>query len=127
MKGYRKKRMGQDSFRIDSMVVFRQLEWTFMARAEQGSLFDETGASASGAEERVVATPRPLAVRMRPQCLGEVVGHEHLLGKDSLLPRLIASDRFGSLLFYGPPGSGKTTMAEVIAELEFDASCDRYR
>lgn len=106
------------------MVVFRQLEWTFMARAEQGSLFDETGASASGAEERVVATPRPLAVRMRPQCLGEVVGHEHLLGKDSLLPRLIASDRFGSLLFYGPPGSGKTTMAEVIAK-ETGSRCIR--
>jgi len=58
---------------------------------------------------------RPLAVRMRPQTLLEVIGHEHLLGPDALLPRLVRTDTFGSLLFYGPPGCGKTTLAEVIA------------
>lgn len=52
---------------------------------------------------------------MRPRSLGEVVGHAALLGSEALLPRLIKADSFGSLLFYGPPGCGKTTLAEVIA------------
>ena len=58
---------------------------------------------------------RPLAARMRPRSLQEVVGHATLLGPEALLPRLIKADNFGSLLFYGPPGCGKTTLAEVIA------------
>lgn len=58
---------------------------------------------------------RPLAVRMRPRALNEVLGHEHILGESALLPRLVKADTFGSLLFYGPPGCGKTTLAEVIA------------
>ena len=57
----------------------------------------------------------PLALRMRPRSLSELVGHSHILGEDCLLPRLIKSDTFGSLIFYGPPGCGKTTLAEVIA------------
>jgi putative ATPase len=52
---------------------------------------------------------------MRPRSLTEVVGHAALLGPEALLPRLIKADSFGSLLFYGPPGCGKTTLAEVIA------------
>ena len=52
---------------------------------------------------------------MRPRTLEEIVGQEHLTRSGSLLPRLIATDRFGSLLFYGPPGCGKTSFAEVIA------------
>ncbi|NDD70947.1 AAA family ATPase, partial [bacterium] len=52
---------------------------------------------------------------MRPQALNEVVGHKDLLGANALLPRLIKSDQFGSLIFYGPPGCGKTSLAEVIA------------
>jgi putative ATPase len=58
---------------------------------------------------------QPLAARMRPRALAELVGQEHLTREGSLLPRLIATDRFGSLLFYGPPGCGKTSFAEVIA------------
>ncbi len=52
---------------------------------------------------------------MRPRRLSEVVGQEHILRAGSLLPRLVAQNRFGSLLFYGPPGSGKTSIAEAIA------------
>lgn len=58
---------------------------------------------------------QPLAARMRPRTLAEIAGQEHLTRPGSLLPRLIATDRFGSLLFYGPPGCGKTSFAEVIA------------
>jgi putative ATPase len=57
----------------------------------------------------------PLAVRMRPQTLDEVVGQEHFLGEGKLLRRLIEADRLTSLLFYGPAGTGKTTLAQVIA------------
>ncbi len=57
----------------------------------------------------------PLAARMRPRSLEEIVGQEHLLGKGRLLRRVIESDRFTNLIFYGPPGTGKTTLAEVIA------------
>ena len=59
---------------------------------------------------------KPLAARMRPQALGEIIGQEHLLREGTLLPKLIQSDRFGSLLFWGPPGCGKTTFARVIAQ-----------
>lgn len=59
---------------------------------------------------------KPLAARMRPRVLGEIIGQEHLLREGTLLPKLIQSDRFGSLLFWGPPGCGKTTFARVIAK-----------
>jgi putative ATPase len=57
----------------------------------------------------------PLAKRMRPESLEEVVGQEHIIGKDKLLYRAIKADKLGSLIFYGPPGTGKTTLAMVIA------------
>jgi len=88
-----------------------------MARSvdDSGSLFgEETPRAGSPLPDRPAAH-QPLAARMRPQSLDELVGQEHILQAGSLLPRLIASNRFGSLLFYGPPGCGKTSLAEVIA------------
>ena len=57
----------------------------------------------------------PLASRIRPTTLDEVVGQKHILGKDKLLYRAIKADKLSSVIFYGPPGTGKTTLAKVIA------------
>ena len=57
----------------------------------------------------------PLASRMRPRTLDEVMGQEHIIGKDKMLYRAIKADKLGSVIFYGPPGTGKTTLAKVIA------------
>lgn len=57
----------------------------------------------------------PLALRLRPVTLEEVVGQEHIIGKDKLLYRAIKADKVSSIIFYGPPGTGKTTLAKVIA------------
>ena len=53
----------------------------------------------------------PLASRLRPRTLDEIVGQKHILGKDKLLYRAIRADKLSSLIFYGPPGTGKTTIA----------------
>ncbi len=57
----------------------------------------------------------PLAARLRPRTLDEVVGQRHIIGRDRLLYRAIAADKLSSIIFYGPPGTGKTTLAKVIA------------
>lgn len=57
----------------------------------------------------------PLAARLRPVTLDEVVGQQHIIGKDKLLYRAIKADKISSIIFYGPPGTGKTTLAKVIA------------
>ena len=57
----------------------------------------------------------PLASRLRPTTLEEVVGQQHIIGKDKLLYRAIKADKLSSVIFYGPPGTGKTTLAKVIA------------
>lgn len=57
----------------------------------------------------------PLAARIRPRTLEEVVGQQHIIGKDKLLYRAIKADKLSSIIFYGPPGTGKTTLARVIA------------
>ena len=65
--------------------------------------------------EQKKETEAPLASRLRPVTLEEVVGQEHIIGKDKLLYRAISADKLSSILFYGPPGTGKTTLAKVIA------------
>ncbi len=69
---------------------------------EQMSLFDRE-------------VPQPLAARLRPQTIGEYVGQLHLLGKGKVLRRLIENDQVSSMIFWGPPGVGKTTLARIIA------------
>lgn len=65
--------------------------------------------------ESTMEKESPLAARMRPETLDEVVGQKHIIGKDKLLYRAIKADKLGSVIFYGPPGTGKTTLAKVIA------------
>lgn len=66
-------------------------------------------------KEKTLEKDAPLAARIRPQTIDEVVGQEHILGKDKLLYRAVKADKLGSLILYGPPGTGKTTLAKVIA------------
>jgi putative ATPase len=61
------------------------------------------------------AAPRPLADRLRPERLADVVGQDHLLGPDGALARMLASGSLGSMIFWGPPGTGKTTVARLLA------------
>lgn len=70
---------------------------------EQGTLFEDI-------------TSQPLAARLRPRTLAEYCGQKHLLGEGKVLRRLIESDQIGSMIFWGPPGVGKTTLARIIAQ-----------
>ena len=67
------------------------------------------------AKSKTLDRESPLASRLRPSTLDEVVGQEHIVGKDKLLYRAIKADKLTSVIFYGPPGTGKTTLAKVIA------------
>ena len=67
------------------------------------------------AKSKALDRESPLASRLRPATLDEVVGQQHIIGKDTLLYRAIKADKLTSVIFYGPPGTGKTTLAKVIA------------
>jgi len=67
------------------------------------------------AEQANLDSGKPLAARMRPQTLDQFIGQEHIMGAGKLLRRLVAADRIGSLIFFGPPGTGKTTLARLLA------------
>src|SRR4030042_629369 len=69
----------------------------------------------SRSEEANISSAEPLSVRMRPRNLDEFVGQGHFLGPNRLLTRMLEADRLSSLIFYGPPGIGKTSLAQVIA------------
>lgn len=79
--------------------------------------FSNDAASSDTPEAAGASGRQPLAARMRPRTLEEVVGQEHLLGPGKLLRRVIEADRLTNLIFYGPPGCGKTTLAEVVAHV----------
>ena len=66
-------------------------------------------------QEKQLKKDAPLAARMRPECLEEVVGQQHIIGKGKMLYRAIMADKLSSVIFYGPAGTGKTTLASVIA------------
>ena len=67
------------------------------------------------AKAKTMENESPLASRLRPTRLEEVVGQQHIVGKDKLLYRAIKADKLSSVIFYGPPGTGKTTLARIIA------------
>lgn len=77
-------------------------------------LFPEQESDTTGDVRATVNAP--LAARLRPQTIQDIVGQDHILGEGKLLRRAIEADRFSSLIFYGPPGTGKTTLAMVIAQ-----------
>ena len=77
---------------------------------------DSNGRKSAGGEPVEIIRGIPLAERLRPQSLEEFAGQTHLIGEGGMLRRLIESDHLSSMIFWGPPGVGKTTLAQIIAK-----------
>lgn len=90
------------------IIVFRNIRYKRKRGVLSLDLFDYMRSNKMEKES-------PLASRIRPKTLDEVVGQKHIIGKDKLLYRAIKADKLSSIIFYGPPGTGKTTLAKVIA------------
>src|SRR6185369_5018767 len=95
-------------------VEMPRLGKTAMRPNPDGGLFDEPDMPALSGDDQ--SADRPLADRMRPRTLGEFVGQQKIVGPGRALRKMIEEDRLQSLMFWGPPGTGKTTLARIIAE-----------
>ena len=81
----------------------------------------------SGAAEERLAARAPLAARLRPTTLDEIIGQQHLVGPGAPLRALIEADRLTSAILWGPPGTGKTTLASVVATATAKRFVDVYK
>jgi putative ATPase len=93
-----------------------------MSKRKSRIVRDEPGLFGASVPGSAASGSAPLADRMRPRTLAELVGQTHLVGDETLLPRAIAHDRVPSMILWGPPGSGKTTIARLLAEQPADGT-----
>ena len=116
MAGFPKTR----GFRVAGFLRWESLRRLLLSPSVSGDLFSQDQAKPdSGMDSSGEPSPghkyQPLAARMRPRTLSEYVGQEHILAPGKLLRRAIEADRIQSLIFFGPPGTGKTSLAQIIA------------
>ncbi len=101
------------------LLLSRRHWWGFILRAnfmaKRKNILNDEGNLFIVANKEAMFANSPLSVRVRPRTLDEVVGQEHVLGKETLLRRSIAADRLSSIILYGPPGCGKTTIALCVS------------